>query len=229
MKKIIPGLYAYYPFNGHIRDVIGRNTGVASNIKFGSGLNTGSVYFAGLANSYVTIPNNSMTSSPIFTYSLWVKSLGGATNNAIIGGTVNSNVQFRFYSVSSPGAIGIIKQNIAEMGGNVSSYGLNLNQWAQVAVSYSSPDITYYCNGKLIGRVSNAQTFTWTNRTIGSHSTDGESFYGYLSDVMMFNRILTPNEINKIYQIQKRKYNPNLVTNILQSSRHSNFFMHMED
>jgi len=86
------------------------------------------------------------------------------------------------------------------------SEAIRLNEWQHVAVSYSSASgtVTFYVNGQTAGIVTNYQTDPVDSADapliIGNTASLGRGFEGMLSDVRLYNRALTAEEIDLIFR-----------------------------
>jgi hypothetical protein len=91
---------------------------------------------------------------------------------------------------------------------------VNVNQWQHVALSYSdnTDTLTFYINGDPAGIVTNYQTnpndSTGVPLIIGNNAAMNCGFKGMISDVRLFSRALTADEISAVhraYEVRENK------------------------
>jgi len=143
-----------------------------------------------------------------FTISAWInpKSIGEGTRGRILDKSTAANGDngFQFNMLSSGGIKAMFKINV---GTAATSAELSLNLWTHVLITVSSGQLAnYYMNGVLSGvanqnLVQTISTITTTNAMrIGNRSTATDAtFDGVIRDVRMWNKVLTADEIAKVY------------------------------
>lgn len=184
------GLMAYYPFNGNANDASGRGHNgtvegavLTTNI-FGQA--NSAYYFNGSA--LIDVPSSSdfdWLPSQGLTVSLWAlpsvylypEHLLGRRNDAYPG----------FWQVAiGPGALN----------------GLPIGQWTHLVLTIASNTVIYYTNGVTCQENPGLGTSPITNDVdllIGG-SAEYAEFVGNLTDIRIYNRILSTNEIIELYQ-----------------------------
>ncbi|MBR9676849.1 hypothetical protein GOV04_01805, partial [Candidatus Woesearchaeota archaeon] len=94
------------------------------------------------------------------------------------------------------GSTGEIYFQIGDEGGN-SNTQIPIGQWAHVTITKNSTTAIFYLNGAFDG------TATYSNNTIQTQNTmigaAEQTLQGSLDEVMIFSRVLTPQEINASY------------------------------
>lgn len=87
---------------------------------------------------------------------------------------------------------------------------ITLNQWQHVAVTRKTDGkVTFYVNGQLSGtpdQNSGTPTAGTTNVIVGNRLAGDRGFDGTIDDLLVFNRILTPQEIQAHYSMTKWSY-----------------------
>jgi hypothetical protein len=213
------GLVAYYPFDGNARDQSGNgNNGEVHNATLTSdrfGTPNTAYSFDGV-RSYIKVNNGlpfDFTDS--FSVAFWIKpgasQLGWATvfskSHYITGG--------------GSGSSWFIEQDGTELNSYILSYrpstsnaipnsvGTQLlaNQWNHYSVTKENTKLNSYLNGNLVYSLSGLgnDPIIKTNGNLplfigvddGSY---GLYFHGLIDDIFIFNRTLTPQEIQKLYQ-----------------------------
>jgi hypothetical protein len=82
------------------------------------------------------------------------------------------------------------------------SLGINKPQWVHLAVAYRSPNFVIYRNGATAntGTLSTFGNVTSKAIHIGNRSTLDRTFVGFISDVRIYNRAVSADEIKRIYR-----------------------------
>ena len=200
------GLVAWYPFNGNANDGSGNGnnaTNYGGVLTIDRNNNPQAAY--SFESGYVSVNSGSFGSAS-FTFSAWAKP-NSITGNGFgdIGGTY-FNYQGYFVGIQN----GIPKARIHSSVNNsiqevASAQAVLPNVWYHITVTYESPVLKIYVNGINTGTV-NTGTFQFTNRNslaIGRSpwvlNESQSSFPGSIDDVAIYNRALTPIEINSVY------------------------------
>ncbi len=205
------GLVAWYPFCGNANDESGSgfngtvNGATLTNDRFGN--NDGAYYFNGSSDN---IQVHNFTSSPqYFTINLWFSattdgdpgtweflhrcdtiSRFNATWNMSWGRQGTSNYLHTILYTTSG--------NIA----NLSGSNMGLNNWYMATMSVDSSMKRIYINGVLVDSTSTAgTTIDYTNKNLMSFGFDSQInwFNGTIDDIGIWNRKLTDQEINNLY------------------------------
>lgn len=124
------------------------------------------------------------------------------TTRTIIGSMVTSAFQFRVSKdTGKVGNLQTLKSGIASIG--YSTNAITQNEFVSVATTYSqtSGDYKFYISGALNGSGTNQKTMTTNTSVLGM--IPNELFLGYMTDVFIFNRILTLTEIQMLYANSK--------------------------
>lgn len=134
------------------------------------------------------------------TLSAWVMPQYGCHGKFIVSIGTNFNNSIYGFGVS-PQGVQVYGYN------NTTSYNCvyYYNQWIHIVVVYQNGYECVYVNGNLIEqkRHQNLNTYK-SNVVIGARSGDySHQFVGYISDVRIYNKILTPEEIKVLYEDTK--------------------------
>jgi hypothetical protein len=216
----IPGLVAYYPFNGNANDETGNsfngviNGATLTTDKFGSAQKA--LNFDG--DDVVRIPNlyNATTQRlDDVTYSLWFKpnqNYGAADFYSLIIRTTDagftdmigkpdlSNVEnnkFQFYMFDNVANVGLLSK--------ATTINFVANQWYHVVATRTNGTMKIYLNAIKEGETSstNSQYF-YPDLYLGGHSTFNRWYFnGALDDFRIYNRGLSEAEIQAIYNAEK--------------------------
>ena len=150
--------------------------------------------FDGNTGDYIDLGTYSVQT---LTMIAWVNPTSRSTVRTIFGSVAatQSPPQFR---IETTGVLGLVKQNSNYIGSSTGS--VNTGTWTNVAVTYnSSGDYIFYISGSSSGNGTDLKTFTHNDRkAIGRNATNNEHFYGSLTEVAVFSRVLSSTEINDI-------------------------------
>jgi hypothetical protein len=163
-----------------------------------------------------------------YTVEVWVKSAGtkgdydpaiiGNTNYApclfsekVSGGTVNMALAFNSRAWSS--AANNSYRYTAAMGGwstfePTTNYGSDLNNWAQIIITYDGSVLSLYRNGVLLGsRATNINLRASSTGYYIAHRWDmSDGVYGDYSIINMYNRALTASEVTTNFNVIKSRF-----------------------
>ena len=157
-----------------------------------------SMDFDGIGN-YIDCGNDSSLSPSSFTFSVWTKS-SQLNLGTWIGKYASENYGFGLYS----GDIYLHIKTSAGWGGlsvTASSY-LTVNNWHHIVGTYDETNLKIYVDGNLAGTLAKAGPITYTTRNTRLGNLEGTSaldYDGFISNVSIFNRALTQDEIIRIY------------------------------
>jgi hypothetical protein len=216
----IPGLVAYYPFNGNANDATGNgfngiiNGATLSTDKFGVAQKA--LNFAGIAS--VRIPNlYNAVSQPLqnVTYSLWFKpnqNYGAADFYSLIIRTTDAgftdmigkpdlssveNNKFQFYMFDNVANVGRISK--------ATTINFTANQWVHVVATRANGTMKIYLNAVKEGETAypNPSVF-YPDLYLGGHSTFNRWYFnGAMDDLRIYNRALSDAEVQAIYNAEK--------------------------
>ncbi len=125
-----------------------------------------------------------------------------STSNNIVSGGVSG--QHAFWLAGSNKLYGGHNGNWTTVTGNTT---LSLNTWYFGAVSYSnSTGWKLYLNGREDGTSVNTTTFIGNQEIIIGAYGSGNNFTGRISNVQIYNRVLSATEILQNYNASKKRY-----------------------
>jgi hypothetical protein len=204
------GLVGWWPFSGNANDQsLNANNGNVNGAsltvdRFG---NTNAAYNFNGTTSYIEIPNNSVFDlQDSLTFSIWInttdvnlgqrildKSTGGTSNGWLLDLSPNPSDSNKIRCI-----VGGATSNIPYSNPMIS---LN-NTWYFITVTYDRQNVKFYVNGLLNNTVPLATITPTTSHPvrIGVSTSLGAGFFnGKLDDIGIWNRALTPQEINNLY------------------------------
>ncbi len=192
------GLISWWPADGTANDIVHGNHGTLQNgATFAPG-RFGQAYSFDGVDDVVLLPNaanlNFYETSPM-TIEMWVYKTGGAGTMHLFGKREACNNDFQYQLAFDPG--GLVFGGLGFDGGYIRAQGvqLPLNMWTHIAGTFDGSTLRLYINGQSVwtgagslGPVNNAST------VIGGTGSC-EHFAGLLDEVKIFNRALSPAEI----------------------------------
>ena len=199
------GLQGWWPFNGNaIDESVNTNDGTVNGAtlttdRFG---NSNSAYsFDGISN-YISTADIDLYDTT--TISAWVYPIG--TIGALIDKDMDANINSGYsllYNNSTYGLYahvgwsGIANNNIYPSSNNIS-----LNQWHHCVLTLNNGTAKFYVDGILVYTQTGLNSTTQNNDILlfGKSVWGGNLFSGKLDDIGIWNRALTPCEINALYQ-----------------------------
>jgi len=195
------GLVAYYPFNGSADDESGNghhgviNNAVLTADRFG---NAGRAYLFGATDAYIVIPNSRNLKFNTYSLLAWVKILPDSMNDEmmIVGQHICGYGNGYFLGLYYGHRIRFYPYLITS-----ESYGDN--KWHLLAAVADGARMNMYVDGLLVnsapGSVGGGDQYD-ADLTIGRFFNAGTSFKGVIDDVRLFNRALSPVEIQSLYR-----------------------------
>lgn len=209
------GLMAYYPFNGNANDQSGNgNNGTVCGAVYETyGAGQTALRFNGTAATYVVVPRSaSLEPQDAFTVSLWCQGVPGTGQQygTIIRKADNCGAGYyiRTADSSSSGIPETFRLDPSNpcAGGNASVAAFTTStgaSWQHLVATYSSNDgLRTYVNGVLVsqtppvGQLQHSGDLFIGGATV--HDQDG-GFNGLINDVRIYNRALSANEIQALY------------------------------
>ncbi len=159
--------------------------------------------FAGNSSSYVSVPNSSTINiTGSFSIEMWVNpaSLSGASKGLIAkGGALGTSLRYAI-RLNTNGRISLLTNGASRLTSRVST-PLAVNQWTHIAGTHNSSTgaFSIYINGLLdtTAVVAGAVPLTNTDSLFIGISGGSTPFNGQLDEVRLWNRLLTPTEVNQ--------------------------------
>ena len=198
-----PGIVAAYGFeeaagttigdatgNGHIGTAAG--TAWSSTGRFGNALS-----FNGI-NSRVNIPDDSgLQLTNGMTIEAWVNPATLSGWRSVVMKESPTGLAYALYAHDGTRPAGYLNTGLATDFGVNGTTTLQVNTWTHLATTYDGSAMKLYINGVLVGtRATSGTILTTTNPLrIGGNAPWGEYFSGLIDEVRIYNRALTPAEI----------------------------------
>lgn len=191
----------------------GNNGNLINGPIFDSG-NNGSIIFDGV-NDFVNLPHNPNFNFTTITSLIWIKTPTQYTGGYRIIISKNSFVvldrDFNFY-IASPSHNGIISQlhfstaRLTTYNAFINITPLSLNSWHQVGFSVGNGFLNYILNGRIINSTATTGDFNANSSYNINIGRADNYFLGNISNTLLYNRILTPQEILQNYNATKGRF-----------------------
>ena len=200
------GLVGWWPFNGNANDESGNgNNGVvigASLTNDRNGNSNGAFYFE---NNKIEIPHNYNLGIQQFqglSISLWAKKNTGSINTHLMGKRPSGSQNFNWHIADWDG-LQFSSTSAPNVFGAITNQPVDTSNWMSVIGVYSNETWSLYLNGNLVVTNSINYFFPDVNTPlVFGNSGDWGGFYGKLDDIGIWNRALTPCEIQDLYNSQ---------------------------
>lgn len=175
--------------------------GTLTNGPIFSNSNGGSIRFDGV-NDFIS--HNNLDAGTICSYGVWLNYRSFSTGNVILGSNL-INYYPMYYENT-------LKDFYVNFGGNNFrslrySPGLNLNTWYNIFYVRNGATIEVFLNGYSIGNIINVPNLSTIFRVIGDERvTSPFPFSGNISNVLVYNRILTSSEVLQNYNATRARF-----------------------
>ena len=197
-----------------LSDLSGRgNFGKCEGGVLYSSANGGSLSFDG-SNDYINCGSNSSLGLSALTLSAWVKASADVSNyRAIIADESPNGApwNYRLYIVQGSGVVTFDVYG-GGYSGVSSTYPINNNQWCHVCAVRTSPGGTQnlYINGILNNSGSDGTTISTLANVVwigqSPYNNGAYPFNGNIAQVQIYNRALTPQEIQQNFNALRGRY-----------------------
>lgn len=203
------GLVAYYPFNGNANDESGNgNNGTVygatlTTDRFG---NQNSAFYFDGENNNIEISDNVSLRPQYISISAWA--YPESSQGMLLGKSVYSNAASEQYALGAGHFYFNIKRNSfcqPGFGWNwVGNSGYSLYNWYHAIGTYDGSIMKIFVNGILVATNTNVQGpidgCEGGNLRIGKWwANDPQNFKGKLDDIRIYNRALSQDEVNALY------------------------------
>jgi len=216
------GLIAYYPFNNNADDISGNelhgsvNGALLSDDRFGN--SNSAYYFDGIDDYIVISSNESLDITGSFTFIAWVNVSDSTNDHQIVlskwykGCVHNRSYVLEFHpngkTLQIPVGGGISTDNYSNA---FSEKDISFDEWYFIVAMYDMTSIKIFINGEQTCSLTTSGTIPKTDTLfyIGRHecTTDKNTFYGKIDDIRIYNRALSIDEIDEIYNDKNEQCN----------------------
>ena len=205
-NKIIPpteSLVSYYNFNFDFKDGSSSNHGLETNVslvKSDNGNENKFAYFVG-TNNYISLSNDFDFNNR--TISIWFKALAVDLDLKIIYTSDHPEIAhgLTVFSVKQENNIPILLLNFSNQ---IHTVPFELNRWYNAVIRTGGLKYSYFLNGEVI-KSGNAPSYIASsngneNAILGAIRTLNSRFFnGYIDNVRIYNRTLTNEEVEIIF------------------------------
>lgn len=196
------GLISWWQGEGTGLDALVINNGTVGNgVTFVQGIVGNSFSFNG--QGYVTVPDSATLNPVNFTIDAWIKRNSSTYDYGAIVVKKGGNDQSGYSLESSFGGIGFWVNILGKGWVESPAASINPDQWYHVAGVYDGSVISLYVNGVSVGTPTPSEgsiAFSNSALNIGHDTSHTERHYnGLIDEVHLFNRALSPAEIQEIY------------------------------
>jgi hypothetical protein len=195
------GLVSWWAAEGNALDQISGNNGtLAGSASYGSGEVGHAFVFTGNDGDGVVLGNPTNLQLQNFSIEAWVKraSTSSVSQSAPNAELFSYGLGGYAFGVWSDGRLYLSKMGIDNV---TLSTGISDTNWHHVAVSKNGSAVVFYIDGTAYNVGPYASTFVFT--TPAAIGTTGDnlqtSFYGVIDELSVYNRALSPSEIQGIY------------------------------
>ena len=202
-STISMGLVASYSFEGNAEDNSGfSNDGINNGATFVDGKTGLGVSLNG-SGSYIYNPVVNLPSGNIMSVSAWIYPMelqkDSSYNGIVSWGPRTCTGSSFLLSLQKNGRVSMASwcNDFVPTSGPV----VNFNQWNHVVAVLNGNTVTLYVNGQSAsGTLTSAPNVKSTSLAIGSTDYPGRYFNGTIDEVKIWNRVLSPEEIQNEYQ-----------------------------
>ncbi len=210
-SSLTSGLVAYYPFNGNANDESGNgNNGTVNGATLVSDRygNLNSAYQFDGISSYISVPNSSsLQISGQITMSVWMKTSYTSNYSGVIFKAEPVEPRHGYFlNVENNYANSeIIYTNGSLLGAVTSTHILTDDLWHHVAVTYDGNFIKIYFDGNLDNQINYTSGMQINNEPLligwdqNTYINPNRRFTGIIDDIRIYNRALSNEEIQLLY------------------------------
>jgi hypothetical protein len=195
------GLVSWWAAKGNALDQVGGNNGtLVGNTSYGPGEAGQGFVFTGNDGDGVVLGNPTNLQLQNFSIEAWVKraSTSSVSQSAPNAELFSYGLNGYAFGLWSDGRLYLSKMGIDNV---TLSTGISDTNWHHVAVSKNGSTVMFYIDGTAYNVGPYASTFVFT--TLAAIGTTGDnlqtSFYGAIDELSVYNRALSPAEIQSIY------------------------------
>jgi hypothetical protein len=194
-----PGMVAWWPGDGNTKDIQNGDNGLLKNgATFGAGKVARSFSFDGV-DDYVEVPNDSSLNPDAITIDAWLYLEELKSVQFVVAKDNGSSQRDYFIDLLDDQFKFVVIAPGAGSSGEAAGGSLSLGAWHHVAGTYDGSTVKAYVDGAEVastpysGGIGHSATPFWIGQRNGSY------FHGRIDEVEVFNRALTADEIQFIF------------------------------
>lgn len=166
-------------------------------------LNGGNIRFDGVND---LISHNNLDAGTVCSYGVWINYNTLSGEQVILGSNITNYYSLFYYNATKDFGV--------NFGGSGTYYktlrystGLNINTWYNIFYVRNGATIEVFINGYSIGNIINVPNFSTIFRIIGNERlTSPFPFSGNISNVLVYNRILSAAEVLQNYNATRARF-----------------------
>jgi hypothetical protein len=195
----------YYPFkNGDLSDIIGGNIATNNGATYTKSLSKDSYYFNG-STSYISAPFNGTVTTELSMFA-WVYLNSYTSDRSCI------LINYAYLTVSANSKVSIYNYSKTPSGYHDSNASLDLNKWYHIGVTWNTTEAKIYINGVLDKTIScTGNPGINSPLSIGNEYGNSRQLNGYISDIRIYNHVLSTTEITQLYTASNPETKNNLI------------------
>lgn len=206
-SSVTDGLAAWWRLNGNAQDYIGNNNGTVSGATLTTGQDgraNGAYQFDGVDDYIEFQPTISNFGG--FSISVWARGVSGSAADFGYGYIVHRGVEKKvensvyWIAVKDTGVYG---GDVSGNGSSSTTTSANPSTWRLLTLTYDGATRVVYVDGVAQSTLARSFTNTTTGTRLGiggtPHATTYRPFHGQIDDVRLFNRTLSPTEVQTLY------------------------------
>ena len=189
---------SYWKLDGDAIDSVGSNDGTVNGATFVDGFYNQCASFDG-TDDYISTPYGADFGTGDFSFSCWINLQDDSNNYESFASTYDGSVGLIF---------GLYTTDIRAYasGDEISSSEFSFNEWHHYAAIRDDGELKLYMNGVQVGSTSSTSDVNSSeNLEFGRRPTNNQHAKGEIDDVRIYDRALTPLEVQQLYEYGKRK------------------------
>ena len=239
---ILNGLLSYYHFDeyfwngttGEVKDALGKNNATAMNYSVAGrpNITESGAYFRG--GNFKGSGDIRTALSPAIpeagNYSVSVQAYAASTSSLYLIDDYNNQEHYIYTQYSGNNGsfcFGFYNKSNSVQKGVCTAYSYPIRNWYNVVGTYNHNEmIRIYVNGTFANNASVAGyvSKTFDDLVIGGRGSTGQQdFVGFIDEVMIFNRSLSPSEISELYVKGRANWNYTQIKNLTSSGGQTQF------
>jgi uncharacterized repeat protein (TIGR03803 family) len=199
------GLVSWWTGDSTANDLVGTNNGVLENgVTFAPGEVVSAFSLNGV-NQYISVPDNPAWGfgTNAFSIDLWANysALGGSPAFLANDEGGGSTYKWIFWLNGSTLQLHVNTPSGGATYIGSASFSPTLGQWYHIALTRNATNFLFYINGSLVSSNASAVVIPTPNAPLTIGQAEGSfNFSGLLDEIQIYNRALSPAEIQAIYQ-----------------------------
>ena len=199
-------LVSYWKLDGNSNDAVGTNNGTDTSVLYNTSygkINQG----INVNNGNINVGTGLNAFSSAISISLWVYQTGyPASGYGLAFNKFTNTAPYGGYCINNGASTDQNWYFQLNLGGSLkgtSAVTPTLNAWTHLVGTYDGTTMILYKNGVPAGTLSTTGTINYQNSAqsvlIGQNGGSGAEFIGYIDEIGIWSRALTPTEVTQLY------------------------------